>query len=1181
MALVSPGVQVTVIDESFYTPAEPGSTPLIVVATAENKLNGAGNAIAAGTLAANAGKVYRITSQRELIETFGVPFFEKTATANPVHGGERNEYGLLAAYSTLGVTNSVFIMRADVDLNELAADVTEPGANPRDGTWWINTGATSWGIQEWNGNPASVAGGQKFSAKLPIVLTDNDTAKIDSGAPRDSVGSIGDYAVVFKTVSGDGSFLADDEFARIYYKSGGNSQVGIDPGTWVLVGSPDWCMSHPTVSSSAVVTSLSTGSFSINGTPVSVTSGDTAANVASTINGLNIQGVSAVEKKGRLYLYSDGATESASDSTRSGAIVLANISGTPLSGTAQLKIEPGTYLPPKLEHAPHTQRPLYKISEQAAIAKNGYPTGSVWMKTTEPNQGARLRVSRYNADTDTWVPFEAPIYANGHSAIYNLDRAGGGLNIPADSLFTQYNATENYSYRAPDNSTGGGVFDYDNTLETAEFRIWRRAVKGATTITSAVFDDNLLSAGTKKFSIRQSVLGSNSLSRATEIEFTAVTGAGSGEINANALAGAINAAVFFDAELDEDGNEVEITNQVVASVSNDMELVITHKKGGDIRFTNVSGTVLSVLFSPFNLSTGTGTANFYQLSGGVVSGAAENYLASNWIPLAASIRPTYYATGTEPLDAPSENQLWYNPSFSQVDIMVHNGETWVGYRFDNGNDPTKGASAFPNSDPLGPQVAVLPPETQSDGTPLVEGDLWVSTADLENFPIIYRWNANDEEWVLLDTSDQTTEDGVLFADARYNTDGLTNEPSLIKDLLTSNFLDPDAPDPSLYPKGMLLYNTRRSYGNVKRYVSEYIDVGQNNPRFDATNTPDGNTWVAGESMANYATARWVTASPNKENGAGNFGRKAQRSLVVQRMKSVIDTSFEVRDEERRNFNLITAPGYPECLSNLINLNIDRKLTAFVIGDTPLRLRSDATTLTNWGTNASLVLDNGDEGIVSYDEYCAVYYPNGFTTDLGGSNAVVPASHMMLRTMILSDQVSYPWFAPAGTRRGGITNATAVGYIEPTTGEFQTVALNGGQRDTLYELKVNPIPFFVGVGLVAYGQKTRARNASSLDRINVARLVVYLRSQLNKLARPYIFEPNDQITRDEIKGAAESLLLELVGLRAIYDFAVVCDESNNTPARIDRNELYLDIAIEPTKAVEFIYIPLRLKNTGEI
>jgi phage tail sheath protein FI len=95
------------------------------------------------------------------------------------------------------------------------------------------------------------------------------------------------------------------------------------------------------------------------------------------------------------------------------------------------------------------------------------------------------------------------------------------------------------------------------------------------------------------------------------------------------------------------------------------------------------------------------------------------------------------------------------------------------------------------------------------------------------------------------------------------------------------------------------------------------------------------------------------------------------------------------------------------------------------------------------------------------------------------------------------------------------------------------------------------------------------------------LVIYLRSQLNRLAKPYIFEPNDKITRDEIKQQVESVMLELVGQRALYDYLVVCDESNNTPTRIDRNELYVDIAIEPVKAVEFIYIPIRLKNTGEI
>jgi len=295
---------------------------------------------------------------------------------------------------------------------------------------------------------------------------------------------------------------------------------------------------------------------------------------------------------------------------------------------------------------------------------------------------------------------------------------------------------------------------------------------------------------------------------------------------------------------------------------------------------------------------------------------------------------------------------------------------------------------------------------------------------------------------------------------------------------------------------------------------------------------------------------------------------------------MVNSNEEIRDDESRIFNLMSCPGYSELIGEMISLNYDRGLTAFVIGDSPARLNPTATSLNDWATNVNLAVEDNDDGLVSRDEYFGMFYPWGFTSDNFGNNVVVPPSHMMMRTIALSDQVSYPWFAPAGTRRGGITNASSVGYIN-SEGEFVSIALNEGQRDTLYAQNVNPITFITGAGLVNFGQKTRARGSSALDRINVARLVIYLRSQLNQLAKPYIFEPNDKITRDEIKQAAESLMLELVGQRALYDFLVVCDESNNTPSRIDRNELYLDIAIEPVKAVEFIYIPLRLKNTGEI
>ena len=423
-------------------------------------------------------------------------------------------------------------------------------------------------------------------------------------------------------------------------------------------------------------------------------------------------------------------------------------------------------------------------------------------------------------------------------------------------------------------------------------------------------------------------------------------------------------------------------------------------------------------------------------------------------------------------------------------------------------------------------------------------------------------------WVKQDVSDQSTPTGWLFADARWATAGNLATASSIVSLLSSNYLDPDAPDPALYPRGMRLWNSRRTGFNVKKYVSGYINLATTNPRQSSA------------SMASYEPDRWVSQNSVAADGGPQYGRLSQRAQVVEAMKSLIDTNQAIRDNDTLGFNLMATPGYPELIQNMIGLNTDRGITAFVLGDTPFRLAPTGTALTAWGLNTNSALDNNDVGATSYDEYMAMYYPSGFTNDNTGNPIVVPASHMMLRTIINSDAKSYPWFAPAGVRRGGVDNATSVGYITEE-GEFKSTALPQGLRDVLDDVKINPIATLTGVGVLAYGQRTRARTTSSLDRINVARLVCYLRKQLDVLARPFLFEPNDSQTRREIKLAAESLMLELVGQRALYDYVVVCDETNNTPARIDRSELYVDIAIEPVKAVEYIYIPLRLKNTGDI
>jgi hypothetical protein len=553
------------------------------------------------------------------------------------------------------------------------------------------------------------------------------------------------------------------------------------------------------------------------------------------------------------------------------------------------------------------------------------------------------------------------------------------------------------------------------------------------------------------------------------------------------------------------------------------------------------------------------TANYYADSNGL----ARNFVATLWSSTtgSTSFAP---ASATAPTTRPADGTLWFNSTVSEVDIMVHNGTTWVGYL-----NYTQNGVGGTTTDPAGPIVSATEPTVQSDGTPLANGDLWIDTEDFDNYPHIYKYDYLNKKWLLVDNADQTTENGILFHDARWTVDGTGTGPSTIKALLSVNFVDFDAPDPALYPKGMLLWNLRRSGNNVLKYERGYVNTNARNTRF-------GNAL-----MTAYYADRWVSNAANQVDGSGSFGRKAQRAVVLQALNALINANQQIRDEDSRQFNLLACPGYLETLSTLIDLNTSRGETSFIVADTPARLTADATTLSNWGQNVAGAAVDGENGLIATNSYAAVYYPWGYTTDLLGNNIVVPPSHIMLRTIALSDNVSYPWFAPAGVRRGGVTNASSVGYVDAQTGEFITVALNTGQRDTLAGVHVNPITYIAGTGLVAYGQKTRQLIASSLDRINVARLVIYLRYQLNQIAKPFVFEPNDTITRNEIKQQIEKMLLELTGQRALYDYIVVCDNSNNTPARIDANELHVDIAIEPVKAVEFIYIPMRLENTGAI
>jgi hypothetical protein len=1114
MALVSPGVEVNVIDESFYTPAAAGTVPMIFVATASNKTKSSGTGTAAGTTKANAGKPYLITSQRELGETFGDALFYSDSNGNMIHGGELNEYGLNTAYSVLGVSNRAYVVRADLDTSQLTASATAPGGEPANGAYWFDTSTSNYGILQWNGATINVAGGQSFTAQKPRVLTvvTDLVNNAKNNIPKASIGQIGEYAID-----------ANDTMNRLYYKTPGygtTAQRSLNVGTWVEVGGDTWKASWAATRGTTTNPTLTqSDSITINTTNVVLAAGTTIAQYVAIINAAGIAGVTAALVNGSIEFFGNSLSDSdgAGAGTADGNIALAAGTGTLL---ADLGITAGTYSSPRLEAAAHTAVPTYKSSDTVPA-----PSGSIWIKTTTPNGGAKLSIKAYSTATQLWSSVTAPLYTSPEGALFGLDKTGNGTNLLAGALYAKANVDE-----------------LANPI--GNYKVYSRATTGATSVTGAVIGTSGVAAATYSFTISESKANTAAMTSAATISVT-TTGAST---DAELLAAGINAQA--------------LTN-VVALVDSQNRVVIQHKLGGEIKFVDTDSGLAG-----FGFAAAT-TSNLY------VGPNATGLVASNWKPL------VYTASGTVPLSLATSKQLWYSSVTDEVDILVHNGDDWVGLNYDPTNAARTGldtlVSPYVGTSPDGPQVAATAPTTQSDLTALVNGDIWVSTADVENYPAIYRWNTAlaTPAWILLDKADQTTENGVLFADVRQGDTGgtATDAPSAtIAELLISDFVDTDAPDPALYPKGMLLWNLRKSGFNVKRFERTYVDTAAKNVRQGGVD--------AGASMAAYYPHRWVTDSGNQEDGSGSFGRHAQRKSVVQALQALVNGNQDIRDEESRQFNLMAAPGYPELIGEMITLNYDRRLTGFVVGDTPFRLTPDATSLNEWATNVKLALEDNDNGAVSYDEYMAMYYGSGFTSDNAGNNIVVPPSHMALRTIILNDQVAFPWFAPAGTRRGGVSNATSSGYIT-SEGEFKSVALNTGQRDTLYSNAINPITFISGAGLVVFGQKTRARNASALDRVNVARLTVYLRGQLELLAKPYLFEPNDKITRDQVKAAADALLLELVALRALYDFLVVCDESNNTPARIDRNELYLDIAIEPVKAIEFIYIPLRIKNTGEI
>lgn len=348
-----------------------------------------------------------------------------------------------------------------------------------------------------------------------------------------------------------------------------------------------------------------------------------------------------------------------------------------------------------------------------------------------------------------------------------------------------------------------------------------------------------------------------------------------------------------------------------------------------------------------------------------------------------------------------------------------------------------------------------------------------------------------------------------------------------------------------------------------------------------------NNWTSGSIIINEFTADeaeglLLAAAADYDNtrefrantSLGNNDEE-RRAVIVAALQAQINSPNNGARAEDLEYNLAICPGYFECADELLRLSTDMLEEVFVIGETPFdKPPTGPNGINNWArTPARATSPN-----------IAYYYGHGISSNIDGANIMSTAGTAALRVYAYNDAEAELWFAPAGTTRGRCEFLTDVGYVTgalggPTT--FTSAYLNTGERDELYEFpkNINPITFIPGRGILVLGQKTTSPITSAMDRVNVSRLVKFMKREIRKALFAFLFEPNDSITRNNVKYAVDNFCLDLVNRRALYDFATIVDESNNTPQNIDNNELLVDLAIKPTKVVEFIYTTIRIVNTG--
>ena len=499
----------------------------------------------------------------------------------------------------------------------------------------------------------------------------------------------------------------------------------------------------------------------------------------------------------------------------------------------------------------------------------------------------------------------------------------------------------------------------------------------------------------------------------------------------------------------------------------------------------------------------------------------------------------------------ASNAYTYFTSITAYNYFNNGGESLLVSRVVSGSYTSAAASVYGES-----TTAAVTFET------LAEGLLMNSSSSLNSDGSMDSGSVNNVRW---EVTTSNTGSGTFNLLIRQG-DDTTNEKSVLE-TWTNLSLDPFSPN---YVARLI---GDQSFNYAVDGTSYYLETSGSYPvaskyiRVSEVNSPTPNYLDnSGTAKTAYTGSIPVVAAGGFESATGDVagGAKFYDTIDGTNTQGVVGTDYTnminlLSNSDDYKYNIMLTPGlynadYTSQATSLISNTQERGDNLYILD------------LVKYGQTVTAVTGQAASRNTSY---ASSYWPwvQVIDPDLG-KQVWVPASAVMGGVFAYNDTVSDPWFAPAGINRGGLGQV-----VRPERKLAQAT------RDTLYSSKVNPIASFPGTGVVVYGQKTLQTKASALDRVNVRRLLITMKSYISQVAQNLVFEQNSAATRNNFLAQVNPYLESIQQKQGLYAFKVIMDETNNSAAVIDRNQLVGQIYIQPTKTAEFVYLDFNITPTG--